>query len=158
MTFDTLPSLLADVSRQAARLGALSPDPPLIRARLADAYRDLSTTPPSTRAFHSATVSMTEAAWHSLALVTELLRHETVLAAAGEHVSEDAAEHLRHTVLRAAVDTADLQLSHIARRPAHAERWTRRVLAILGVTLDDETPDVAEVRLEALEAALQHEG
>ena len=141
-----LESLLRSVGAGALRLRPEGAAPALVRARLADGYRDAGLLPASSKAF----AGLDPAGWERLALLLwareEIVPHLKVLAGS---MSVDA--HVAAAFVRPATERSLLTRQVLVMSPARVEELTRAWLAALQVGVEGETPKASALRLAQLD-------
>jgi hypothetical protein len=129
-----------------------SPDPPLVRARLADGCRDAGLDPPTPEELDARVAGLLHEDWNrlgTLAFALDLPDMRAALAALA--VSRPVLELLNAGFVEVVRRTPLLTLELLGRSPLRVEELARRLLADLGAGVGGESPRTSQERLERLD-------
>jgi hypothetical protein len=147
-----LPPLEAVLAATVPRLEKSAVEPDLLRARLADAYRDVPVEPPAPEAFDAQASSLEEEGWRRLALAVSTLDHAPLRAALPRLLhGSDPARQLEEGFVGLARATPLLTMELLRQGPLRLEEFARHFLARLGAQVAGETPVQSRERLERLD-------
>jgi len=127
-------------------------EPALVRARLADGYRDAGLEPVLPEDFDAMTAHLTEESWRRLAIAVDTLEDDGVqqalpaLKGAGS-----VADQVRAGFVDFAAGSDLLTLALVRQSRLRAEEFTRRFIASLGAAVEDETLQESRERLERID-------
>jgi hypothetical protein len=130
------------------------PDPDVVRARLADTFRDLGVEPLDPEAFEKLARPLDEGGWARLELVARVVRFGFTGEALAALV---AARGVEGAVRQAFIDFAQssplLTIDLLRQSSLRLEELGRRWIASLGALVEGETPEVSAAALERLDYA-----
>lgn len=150
-TFD-LPALVARLSVLAPSIQGSTADPQLIRARLADAYRDFGAEPMLPERFDDSAHGMDSEAWQRLRLVVAALDDDMVQKSLRPLVLADRVEaQVREGFIGFARCANLLTLELLRQSPLRLEELARRWLSALGAGVTGETLQESAERLRRLD-------
>jgi hypothetical protein len=129
-------------------------EPELVRARLADGYRDLGLAPMAPERFDAAAAGMDDEAWRRLALAVTALRQEDVRAGLPLLLDgQGVAEQVKAGFVAPARELSLLTMELLRQSELRVEEFARQFIARLGAGVIGETPQHSRVRLHALDYA-----
>lgn len=146
-----LPPLLSWVVEDVPRWANANVEPELVRARLADRYRDVHISFIAPEAFDALSAGLDPEAWRRLALAVSMLDFDSIRANLAGVLTEPAAVHVREAFVGFARSTPLLTLELLRQSPLRVEEFLRRWLAGLGATIADETSEQSRERLDRLD-------
>jgi hypothetical protein len=127
-------------------------EPSLVRARLADHYRDLELEPLPPGEFDRFVSGLGVEAWRRLALAVAVLDQPAVLAVLATLAGKvPLDQQVQVGFVGLARDTDALHLSLIRQSDVRAEEFARHFAAHLGVAWRGETPEQSQNRLAQLD-------
>jgi len=142
------------IAKAAVRFDGQPPDMDLMRARLADRYRDAGLTPIAPEEFDSFTGGFDEETCRRLAVLVAALESEEVLKALGNSSEErPLMEQMKAAFFDLAHYTPLLTLELMRQSHLRAEELARRFIAGLGATVQGESVKASRQRLERLDYA-----
>jgi hypothetical protein len=127
-------------------------EPALVRARLADHYRDAGLPPPEPAWFDEQAAGLDGEGWRRLSLAVGLLDDDAAraaLPALAERIP--VAGQVRDGFIAAVGHTELLTLGLIRQSAVRAEEFVRHVAARLGVAVAEETEEESRRRLHAID-------
>lgn len=124
----------------------------LVRARLADAYRDAQVEPLSPDAFDALTADLNAEAWRRLALAVSVLDLPMTRTALPHLIDEGgSARQVDEAFVCLARETSLLTMELLRQGPFRIEEFIRHFLARLGGAVAGETTQQSRERLERLD-------
>jgi hypothetical protein len=147
-----LAPLVARVREAAPALEARDVSPDLVRARLADHFRDAGIGPPNALDFEAQSAGLDAEGWRCLALAAAAVDDVGARAAiAGRAGQVPAPAHVEWGFLDFARDSAPLTVGLVRQSPVRAEEFARQLSARLGVGIVGETDEQSRARLSAID-------
>lgn len=155
-----LDALVEALSFQLYTVTAEAADPDVVRARIADVYRDIEVAPMDPLEFEAHAAGLDEAAWRRMALLAgaaegdEALGEalgEALAAGAARAASEGAADQVKRGFIDLARDTPLLTMELLAASSLRVEELARRFIAAVGAAVEDETPEASQAALVRLD-------
>jgi hypothetical protein len=147
-----LPPLEAALAMRAPRLENAVVEPELVRARLADGYRDAQVAPVPPKTFDRLTAGLDAEAWRRLALVVGLVDQPAVRDALARLAAEvGAVRQVEEAFVGLARATPLLTMELFRQGPLRVEEFARHFLARLGALVAGETVAQSRERLERLD-------
>ncbi|MBI5514319.1 MAG: hypothetical protein HY909_11155 [Deltaproteobacteria bacterium] len=149
-----LPPLVSLAARQAAWWEHRQVEPALLRARLADRFRDAKTEPVAPQTFDALTGSLDTDGWRRLAVLASLLEEPgglQVLAVLGP--ARGAEAHVTDAWVSVARDKSLLTMKLLRSSALRAEELCRAWARKLGAAIDGESPEASRLALERLDYA-----
>ncbi|MBI2372366.1 MAG: hypothetical protein HYV07_00065 [Deltaproteobacteria bacterium] len=141
-----------DLAAAAVERQGVSPE--VLRARIADAYRDEDVVPPSPESFDEATAGLDVEALHRLAILAAALDLVEIRGLLVRLLpAEGAAQQLEDAFVRPAIEKPLLTLAVIRQSRVRVEELARELAAGLGVGIEGESPAESESRRELLDYA-----
>jgi hypothetical protein len=124
----------------------------LVRARLADHYRDVGLAPPDAAEFERRASGLDVEGWRRLALAVATLDDDGLRTAlAGLAPRVPVSLQVERGFLGVARDTAPLTVSLVRQNAVRAEEFARHLAGRLGVGIAGETDEQSRTRLQALD-------
>ncbi len=147
-----LPPLEGVLAATVPRLEKGNVEPELVRARLADAYRDGQVEPPPPGAFEAKTADLDAEGWRRLALAVSALDHPPLRTTLPCLVPDgDTTRQMEDAFVGLARATTLLTLELLRQSPLRVEEFARHFLARLGAQVAGETVQQSRERLERLD-------
>lgn len=150
-TIVALPPMLSWVVEDVPRWANANVEPELVRARLADRYRDARIGFIAPEAFDGLCAGLDPEAWRRLALAVSVLDFEAIRANLAGLLTGPAVVQVREAFVGFARSTPLLTLELLRQSPLRVEEFLRRWLTGMGATIADETPEQSRERLERLD-------
>jgi len=148
----TLPPLEAVLAAAVPCLEKVVAEPDLLRARLADAYRDGQLEPPLPETFDARTADLDAEGWRRLALAVTALDHAPLRATLPRLVRDgDTTRQMEEAFIGLALATSLLTMELLRQGPLRVEEFARQLLARLGAQVAGETVEHSRERLERLD-------
>lgn len=146
------------ISRAVPRRESAVIEPELVRARLADRYRDAGLAPLSPARFDELAAGLDDPSWRRLALAVDALDLETITAALPSILQAPVETQVREAFIEFADSRNLLTLDLLRQSPLRVEEFARGWLARLGVAIEGEAAAQSEAQLERLDyGRLLHE-
>jgi len=144
--------LEAALAEIVPRLENAEVEPDLVRARLADGYRDAGVNPPVPDAFDKLVPDLDAEAWRRLALAVCALNLPEVCATVPGLVGNAGAiAQVKEAFVGLALATPLLTMTLLRQSPLRVEEFARHFLARLGTAVSGETAAQSRERLERLD-------
>lgn len=138
------------LSAQALEHSAVEPE--LVRARLADGYRDAGLDPVLPEDFDAMTAHLDEESWRRMAVVVDALEDEDVQQSLKPLLGTGTvADQVRTSFVGFASESNLLTLTLMRQSRLRTEEFTRRFIASLGAAVEDETMAESKARLERID-------
>jgi hypothetical protein len=129
-----------------------TPDPDLVRARLADGCRDAEIDPPLPEDFDGMVSGLDDEGWRRLAVLTVALEQRDVRAALTALVAvRTPLELIRRGFVVVALKTPLLTLELLSRGSLRVEELARKLLAGLGAGVSGESARTSDEQLDRLD-------
>ncbi|MBI4816551.1 MAG: hypothetical protein HY791_09840 [Deltaproteobacteria bacterium] len=146
--------LIAIFERAAGHVDRVGVDSELIRARLADAYRDENIVPPSPESFDELTRGLDAEAWQRLAVLVAALDVPDVRALLSQLLPPGGAiQQLEDGFVRVSIEKSLLSLPLLRQSSVRLEELARELAAGLGARIGGETAEESETRRSQLDYA-----
>ncbi len=147
-----LPPLETVLTATVPRLESAVVEGDLLRARLADAYRDGQLEPPLPETFDARTARLDKEGWRRLALAVSALDHPPLRAALPGLVQNgDTTRQMEVAFIGLSQATSLLTMELLRQGPLRIEEFARHLLARLGAQVVGETVAQSRERLERLD-------
>jgi hypothetical protein len=147
-----LAPLVARVREAAPALEAKDVPRDLVRARLADHFRDSGIAPPVALDFEARSDGLDAEGWRCLALAAAAIDDDGAQAAiAGLAGRVPAGAHVGWEFLDLARDSAPLTVGVVRQSPVRAEEFARQLSKRLGIGIAGETDEQSRARLSAID-------
>jgi len=148
-----LDALVEALSFQLYTVTAEAADPDVVRARIADVYRDIEVAPMDPLEFEAYAAGLDEAAWRRMALLAGAAEGDEALgeALAARAAGEGAADQVKRGFIDLARDTPLLTMDLLAASSLRVEELARRFIAAVGAAVEDETPEASQAALVRLD-------
>lgn len=129
-------------------------DPALVRARLADGFRDAGLDPAPPAAFEVMCADLDDAAWRRMAVAVSALELEEVQAALPKLIAGRRPEDLvREAFAVFAQESRLLTMALMRQSSLRTEEFTRLFVAASGAGVEGETAAESQARLERVDYA-----
>lgn len=149
-----LAALVPHLQQAAPALEGRTIDPDLLRAQLADRYRDGGIAPMDPHKFEALASDLDAEAWRRLALAVAALELEPVRALLPRLLGErDAAAQVHEAFVDFARALPLLTMELLRKSPLRVEEFARAWAARLGATIRGETPEESREALRRLDYA-----
>jgi hypothetical protein len=147
-----LPGVQDRLAEAVPRLEGKEVEPDLMRAQLADHYRDLAVEPLLPSEFDALTAGMDDESWRRLALAIDALAVDEVRRALPKLLDGDGVRgQVEAAFVGLARGTPLLTLELLRQSALRVEEFARHFVARLGASVLGETPAQSRARLERLD-------
>lgn len=126
-------------------------DRELLRAQIADHYRDLGIEPVDPATFEELTQDLVPEAWRRLALIASALRLEELRELVPRILDGDPRAQLERGFVELARSSDLLTMEALRASAQRIEELSRRLAQMFDVAIAGETPEEARARLEQLD-------